>query len=128
MSPCIIAACRPAIRYNPDMPLFGIDRARCQTEGIISRIVLKSSVIIKFLTVNNKMFPQPRCGFNRSLSLVNQPVYHLHQLIPSVFTWLCRIDSLLGTDYQCHGIRTITGAMIQSPFIYTRGYCGNILV
>ena len=58
------------------------------------------------------------------LALRNQPVHHLHQLIPARLTGLGGIHTLLRANHQRHGIRTVSRAVVQTPFVHAgrRGF------
>ena len=117
MPPGICAAGCFSVRHDPDVPFLGIDGTGGQAKGIVARIVEKGTACSKFLTVNRELFPQALRALDGGFSLRNQPVQHLHELIPSCLAGLGGILALLGADDQSHGIHCGTTTVIQTPFV-----------
>ena len=121
-------SCCFAGRHNPDMPFFRVDGTWGQAESVVACIVCKGSVFIKFFTVNGKLFPEPRLCFYGGQVLSNEPVYHLHKLVPPIFFWLGRSNTLGWTNHQCHGICAVSSTVVKAPLVYAGGECLDILV
>ena len=118
MPPGICAVGCFSVRHNPDVPFLGIDGTGGQAEGVVARIVEKGTACSKFLTVNRELFPQALCDLEGGFSLLNQPVHHLHELIPTILVGLRGVGALLGADDQSHSIHCGTTTVIQTPFVH----------
>ena len=118
MPPGICAAGCFSVRHDPDVPFLSIDGTGGQTEGIVASVILKGTFCGKFLTVNSKLLTQSSAVLDGGLALLNQPVQHLHELIPSCLAGLGGIHVLLGADDQSHGIHCGTTTVIQTPFVH----------